>query len=112
MQIPKNSSAAIVVERDWANLAGVRIFLRRYQDTPKEIKGSDTTHLILAKILDAEDRHGLWVELCADKTAAEPPAKPLTLMIPWSKITTIALTEDWTPALQEEMRQIGFIGRA
>ncbi|MBI2817458.1 MAG: hypothetical protein HYX72_11015 [Acidobacteria bacterium] len=112
MVISKNSSAAIVVDRDWANLAGVRIFLRRYQDPSKEVKGSDTSHLILAKILESEDRHGLWVEMRADKVPADQVSKPLTLMIPWTKITAIALTEDWTPALQEEMRQIGFVGRA
>lgn len=112
MNIPKNSSAAVVVDRDWANLAGVRIFLRRYQDPSKEVKGSDTSHLIMAKILDSEDRHGLWVELTAAKLAPDPTAKPFTLMIPWAKITAIALTEDWTPALQEEMRQIGFVGKA
>jgi hypothetical protein len=110
MKIPQNSSAAIVVERDWANLAGVRLFLRKYQEPAKEVKGSDSTHLLLAKIVDAEDRHGLWVELCSDKAAALQ-GKPLTLMIPWNKITAIALTEDWTPALEEEMRQIGFVGK-
>ncbi len=109
MQISKGSSAAVVVDRDWANLAGVRIFLRRYQEPSKETK-AESTHLILAKILDAEDRHGLWVELSANSTSADQ-AKPLTLMIPWAKITTIALTDDWTPALEEEMRQIGFVGR-
>ena len=108
MDIPKNALAAIVVDREWTNLKGVRIFLKRYQEAATETKGLESPHLILARIVDSEDRHGLWVELFCEKGR---DVKPLTLMIPWSKITAVALTEDWTPALQEEMRQIGFLGK-
>ena len=108
MQIPKNASAAIVVSREWANLAGVRMFLRRYQTPSKEIGGTDPSHLILAKVLDSEDNHGLWIELFTEQHRQDPTAERFSLMVPWNYITAIVLTEEWTPALQEEMRKVGF----
>ena len=112
MQIPKNASAGIVVSRDWANLVCVRMFLRHNQTPSKEIGGADSSHLIEAKVLDSEDNRGLWIELFTDQHRQDPTAKRLSLLVPWNYITAIVLkeTEEWPPALQEEMgkSKIGF----
>lgn len=110
MRIPKNASAAIVVNREWGNLAGVRIFLRRYQTPMEEVGGVDSSHLILARVLDSEDDRGLWIELFTNQQQKDPKVKKLSLMIPWSHIVTIALTEEWTPAMKKELSKIGFVG--
>ena len=110
MCIPKNASAAIVVSRDWANLAGVRIFLRRFQAPSEEIGGSDHSHLILARVLDSVDDRGLWIELFTNQQQKDPKIKKLSLMIPWVYIIAIALAEEWTPTMKKELGKIGYIG--
>ena len=110
MRIPKNASAVIVVDRNWANLAGIRVFLRRYETPSKEIGGTDSSHLIRARILDSEDNRGLWIELFTDQHRKDPTTKRLSLMIPWNNVIALVLSEEWTPALQEEIRKIGFSG--
>lgn len=108
MDIPKNSSAAVVVNREWANLAGIRMFLRHYDMPEKEIGGSDNSHLILAKVLDSDDPRGLWIELFTEVHKQAPTAKRLSLLVPWNQVLSVVLTEEWTPALRKQMKKVGF----
>jgi hypothetical protein len=63
MDIPKERTVAIVVNREWVNLHFVRMFLRQYENPEHEVLGPDVSHLVFAKILDSNDHRGLWVEL-------------------------------------------------
>ena len=85
MKIDKGTNVAVVVNRHWANLQGVRRLLRHYQDSGKEIRGSAESHIIFADVLDSEDSKGLWIELYTDQYRKDSTAKRLPLFIPWAK---------------------------
>jgi hypothetical protein len=55
MKIDKGATIAVVVNRSWANLWGVRIFLRQNETPEREARGDDS-HLVFAKMLDSEIR--------------------------------------------------------
>jgi hypothetical protein len=110
MDIPKGSDAAIVINRAWANLHGVRIFLRQNEDPSREIRGVDTSHIVFAKVLDSHDQRGLWVELNTERHRADASVERYSLLIPWNQVLTVVLTEEWSPAIREEARKIGFQG--
>ena len=109
MKIEKGTKVAVVVNRDWANLQGVRMFLRNYQDPQKEIRGTDESHVMFADVLDSEDQKGLWIELYTDQHRKDPTVKRLPLFIPWGQILSIVIAEEFSPAIREEARQIGFV---
>jgi hypothetical protein len=41
MQIDKDASIVVIVKRDWVNLHGVKMFLRRPESVTAEIRGVD-----------------------------------------------------------------------
>ena len=102
MKIDKKTNVAVVVNRHWANLQGVRTFLRHYQDPEKEIRGSDESHVIFADVLDSEDSKGLWIELYTDQHRKDSTAKSLPLFIPWGQVLCIAIAAEFSPAIREE----------
>lgn len=108
MKIDKGASVAVIVRRSWANLAGVRVFLRHNANPEREIRGSDDSHIITAKMLDSEDPNGLWVELSTEKQRKDPGEKKASFFIPWSEVLTVVVGEDFSPAIREEARKIGF----
>jgi hypothetical protein len=109
MKIDKGTNVAVLVNRHWANLQGVRTFLRHYQDSGKEIRGSDESHIIFADVLDSEDSKGLWIELYTDQYRKDSTAKRLPLFIAWGQVLCIVIAEEFSPAIREEARQIGFV---
>ena len=109
MKIDKGTNVAVVVNRHWANLQGVRMFLRHYQDPEREIRGSDESHVMFADVLDSEDPKGLWIELYTDQHRKDPDVKRLPLFIPWGQVLSILIAEEFSPAIREEARQIGFV---
>jgi hypothetical protein len=109
MKIDKGTAVAVVVNRDWANLQGVRLFLRHYQDPQREIRGTDESHVMFADVLDSEDPKGLWIELYTDQQRKDPRVKRLPLFIPWGHVLSIVIAEEFSPAIREEARQIGFV---
>ena len=109
MKIDKGTNVAVVVNRHWANLQGVRTFLRHYQDPGKETRGSDESHVIFADVLDSDDSKGLWIELYTDQYRNDSTAKRLPLFIPWGQVLCIVIAEEFSPAIREEARQIGFV---
>lgn len=108
MQIEKGTSVAVVVNRDWANLRGVRLFLRQNQSPDQEIGGDDVSHIIFAKVLDGDDSRGLWVELNTDQHLTNQSVKRQSFLIPWNEVLTIVLAEKFSPAIWEEAKKTGF----
>lgn len=109
MKIEKGTNVAVVVNRNWANLHGVRMFLRHYQDPGKEIRATDESHVIFADVIDSEDRKGLWIELYTAQHRKDPTVKSFPLFIPWSQVLSIVIAEEFSPAIRDEARQIGFV---
>jgi hypothetical protein len=110
MQIDKGARTAVVVKRTWANLHGVRMFLRRNENPQTEIRGVDESHILFATVIDSDDSRGVWIELAADEQPQESTVKPFRLLIPWSQILTIVVAEQFSPAVRQEARKIGFTG--
>ena len=75
MQIDKGASVAVVIKRPWANLHGVRMFLRRNENPQTEIRGVDESHILFAKVLDSEDARGVWIELDTDEHSGNSAAQ-------------------------------------
>jgi hypothetical protein len=109
MKIEKGANIAVVVNRSWANLWGVRVFLRQNETPEREVRGDDS-HLVFAKLLDSEDPNGLWVELNTDRQKKDPTVKLASFFIPWSQVLTIVVTEEFSAAIREEISKIGFAG--
>jgi len=109
MQIDKAASVAVVVKRTWANLHGVKMFIRRGDSPQTEIRGVDESHILFATVLDADDVRGIWIELKADQQNQDS-AEPFRLMIPWSQVLTIVVASHFSPAIHQEARKIGFTG--
>jgi hypothetical protein len=110
MQIDKGASLAVVVSRAWANLHGVKLFLRPEDATQKEIRGVDDSHILFAKLLDADDARGVWIEVEQDRRKENPAAARIEMLIPWSQVLTIVVAEKFSPAIRQEARRIGFSG--
>jgi hypothetical protein len=103
MKIDKGTSVAVVINRHWANLQGVRMFLR----PEKDIGGADESHVVFARMLDSEDRNGLWIELTKNKE--DSTVKSLSFLIPWSQILSVVVGEDdFSPDIRDQARKIGF----
>jgi hypothetical protein len=109
MQIDKGASVAVVIKRPWANLHGVRMFLRRNENPQADLRGVDESHILFAKVLDSDTR-GIWIELNTDKHGEDPAVERFSLLIPWDQVLTIVIAEQFSPAIRQEARRIGFTG--
>jgi hypothetical protein len=110
MNIDKGATVAVVVNRDWANLHGVKMFLRHSEGSQTDIRGVDESHILFAKVLDAEDSRGVWIEVHTDTHGADPAHDWVKMLIPWSQVLTIVVAEQFSPAIRQEARRIGFTG--
>lgn len=108
MQIPNGASVAVVVNRAWANLHGVKIFLRRHDDIQTDLRGVDESYVLFASVLDAEDARGVWIEMQTEKHTEGPDLDRFRMLIPWSQVLTIVLADQFSPAIRQEARRIGF----
>jgi hypothetical protein len=109
MQIDKNAAIAVVVKQTWANLHGVKMFLR--QENPQaEIRGVDESHILFATVLDSDDARGVWIELTANKQKQDSHGARFSLLVPWSEVLTIVVAEQFSAAIRQEARRIGFTG--
>ena len=109
MQIDKNSNIAVIVKRTWANLHGVRMFLRDESSPQKEIRGVDESHVLFVRVVDADDARGLWIEVPRSKTT-NPGAEPSHMLIPWSEVLSLVVGKEFSPLIRQEARRIGFTG--
>lgn len=103
MKINEGTSVAVVVNREWANLRGVRLFLRQNQNPEKEIHGVDESHIILARLINSEDPQGLWIELKPPMSKEDPTAHRYHFFIPWSQVFAVVVAEEFPLAIQEEV---------
>ena len=110
MQIDKDASIAVVVKRDWVNLHGVKMFLRPPESVPAEIRGVDESHILFAAVVDADDVRGVWIELTPNQPKPGSAAEQFKLLVPWSEILTIVVAKEFSPAIRQEARRIGFTG--
>src|SRR5271166_3433823 len=108
MQIDKNSNVAVIVKRTWANLHGVRIFMS--ENPQAEIRGVDESHILFAKVLDAEDGRGVWIEVRRGQQTEASSGEQFRLLIPWSEILALVVAKEFSPAIRQEARKIGFTG--
>jgi hypothetical protein len=108
MQIDKGASVAVVVRRTWANLHGIKMFLRQRDNPQTEIRGVDESHILFATVLDADDARGVWIELTPDKQEPDSATGPVSLLIPWSQVLTIVIADQFSAAIRQEARKIGF----
>ena len=105
MQIEKDTNVAVVVRKSWANLYGVRVFLR----DGREIRDShDASHIIVARILDSTDEKGLWITNTGQKED-DPTVKVKGLLVPWGEIYTVILQQKLSPELWAEAQKMGFL---
>jgi hypothetical protein len=105
MKIDKGTSVAVVINRHWAHLQGVRMFLR----PEKDIGGADESHVIFARMLDSEDPNGLWIELNTAKHKEDSTVKRFSFLIPWNQILSVVVGEDdFSPDIRDQARKIGF----
>ncbi|MGB6944370.1 MAG: hypothetical protein WBE37_18355 [Bryobacteraceae bacterium] len=109
MQIPKGKAVAVIVRRDWANLAAVRIFLRQGETPPgKQIGGSDDSHIIFTDVLDADDPKGLWIELNTERHKDDPSVERFPFLVPWAYVLAVVISEKFSPEVYESARKMGF----
>jgi|ERR1700758_2096206 hypothetical protein len=92
MRLKLNSATAIAVKKSWANLQAIKLFLRGCPTC--EIESADDGHLIMARVLDDSDDHGLWIELNTAKHETDPSAELDALMIPWHAVLGIVKAKD------------------
>jgi hypothetical protein len=110
MQIDKHASIAVVVKRTWANLHGVKMFLRPRDSPQTEIRGVDESHILFATVLDSEDARGVWIELTTDRLEPCSGVARVTLLVPWDQVLSIVVAEEFSAAIRQEARKIGFTG--
>ena len=110
MQLDKHASIAVVVRRAWVNLHGVKMFLRQQESPQTEIRGVDESHVIFATVLDSDDARGVWIEMAANGHKQDTAAERFSILVPWSQVLTIVVAEQFSPAIRQEARKIGFTG--
>lgn len=84
MHIDKDASVAVVVNRAWANLHGVKMFLHPHENPQGEIRGVDESHILFATDLDSADARGLWIQSTMDKKQQDSTVEAFRLLVPWS----------------------------
>jgi hypothetical protein len=110
VQIEKGAKIAVIVERTWVNLHGVKMFLRPQENPQTEIRGVDESHIIFGKVLDGDDARGVWIEVIANGQKQEPTEERFILLVPWSRVLSIVVANEFLPAIRLEARRIGFTG--
>jgi hypothetical protein len=113
MQLDKDACIALVVKRAWANLHGVKMFLRQQEYPQTEIRGVDESHVIFARVLDSDDARGIWIELAVNeqkRDSGDSGVERSSMLVPWSQVLTIVAAKQFSPAILREARKIGFTG--
>ena len=110
MRIDKGASVAVVVNRTWANLHGVKMFLRQDEGPQTEFRGVDESHILFSTVLDAEDTRGVWIEVRRGKLTEDTAVEQFSLLIPWSQVLTLVVGKQFSQAIRQEARKIGFTG--
>jgi hypothetical protein len=86
------------------------MFLRPQESPQAEIRGVDESHILFAKVLDADDPRGVWIGLTPDKRQPDSPVGRVSILVPWSDVLTIIVAEQFSAAIRQEARKIGFTG--
>jgi len=108
MFLQKGTYVAVVVNRTWANLHGVKLFLRHEAGIQQDIRGVDESHVIFARALESEEAAGVWIDVQAEEHGDDIELDHVKMLIPWSQVLTIVVSEQFSPAIRQEARRIGF----
>ena len=108
MQIDKDSEVAVIVKRAWVNLHGIRLFL--HENPRADIRGVDESHTLFARVLDAEDARGVWIEVERRKQTEDAGVERFRMLIPWTEVLALVVGKEFSPAIRQEARRIGFTG--
>ena len=74
------------------------------------MRGVDESHILFAKVIDAEGKTGVRIEVHTDKQRENPALDRVRMLIPWSQVLTIVVAKQFSPAIRHEARRIGFTG--
>lgn len=109
MNLPKREAGVVVVQKTWANLNGVKLFLLHYEkDHLREFEGEDDSFAIFADILDMGDPQGVWIELYTAKHKTNPEVERKRMFIPWPQVITILIGENSPEIIQEAKKKYGY----
>ena len=61
----------------------------------------DESHILFAKVLDAEDSTSVWIEMHTDKHGEDPDLDRVRMLIPWSQGLSIVVAEQFSPAIRQ-----------
>jgi hypothetical protein len=87
----------------------VRLFLRRYEEAPNlEIRGTDDSHIVFADVLDSGDARGLSIGLNTEKHREDPSLERFKILVPWHDVISIVVARQFSSAIQDESRRVGF----
>ena len=81
-----------------------------HENPQAEIRGVDESHILFVKVLDAEDAKGVWIELPRVKHTEGSGVEKFRLLIPWSEVLALVVGKEFSPAIRQEARKIGFTG--
>ena len=105
MELPEGNTVALIVQSEWRHLTAIEAFLGS-PDRP--VKGRDASALLFAKLLDASDHRGLWIECNTAKNKENPDRYPLwKFLIPWQYVLAVVLDPE-QHSEDELRRKIGF----
>jgi len=83
----------------------------RWPDNPQtEIRGVDESHIIFATVLDSNDARGVWIETNVDRKDQNLATERFKLLVPWTEVLTVVVAEQFSAAIRQEARKIGFTG--
>ncbi|HKE29555.1 MAG TPA: hypothetical protein VKB88_44700 [Bryobacteraceae bacterium] len=84
------------------------MFLR--EDPRTEVRGIDDSHVLFVKVVDAEDARGLWIEVARQQRAIESSVELFNILIPWTEVLAVVTAKEFSSAVRQEARRIGFTG--
>lgn len=91
MNIEANKSALIVVSTEWSERSGIRRLLGP-TDSRRPVSAHE--HFIIARVVDAEDHRGLWIELNTKRRVEDPTIPRHRLLIPWGAVLSVLYDPD------------------
>ncbi len=83
--------------------------IRHYKEI-LDLKMRRIQDILFAKVLDAEDSRGMWIEVDRRKSTPDSGVDQFQLLIPWSEVLSLVVAKEFSSAIRQEARKIGFTG--
>jgi hypothetical protein len=94
----RNQSALVVVSSEWSERPGIR---RLLAPTDSGRRVGTEEHWIVARIIDTENRRGLWIELNTRRRMSDPAIPAYRLLIPWNAVLALLYDPEQSDAGNE-----------